>query len=163
MSLVFFSTAWTRSTLFASIRLLMSLMLLWREERRHRPGYQPQTAEQSSIHSPLECSTVQKHQMWETLQEEAWSLKGVLSPEPGCVLAQQWRHHVLKETTRKNKCTVNFPSSTFPVSSLSSSIYACIMFCDVTHTSEFTSTFGFHSTLPCEKQYLIYTQCDTGT
>lgn len=78
LSLVFFSTAWTRSTLFASIRLLMSLMLLWREERRHRPGYQPQTAEQSSIHSPLECSTVQKHQMWETLQEEAWSLKGVL-------------------------------------------------------------------------------------
>lgn len=148
MSLVLFSTAWTRSTLFASIRFLMSLMLLWREERRHRPGYQPQTAEQSSIHSSLEHSAVQKHQMWGTVQQEAWSLKDILSPEPGCVLAQQWRQHMLKASIRKNKCTGNFPSSTFPGSSLSSSIYAWIVFHDVTHTLEFTSTFGFHSSLP---------------
>lgn len=70
---------------------------------------------------------------------------------------------MLKASVRKNKCTGNFPSSTFPVSSLSFSIYAFIMFHDVTHTLEFTSTFGFHSSLPWEEQYLIYTQCDRGT
>lgn len=112
-----------------------------------QPGYQPQTAEQSSIHSPLECSTVQKHQMWETAQQEAWSLKDILSPESGYVLAQQWKQHMLKASVRKNKCTGNFPSSTFPVSSLSSSVYAGIMFHDVTCTLEFTFTFGFHRSL----------------
>lgn len=74
-------------------------------ERREeiQPGYQPQTAEQSSIHSPLECSTVQKHQMWETVQQEAWSLKDILSPESGYVLAQQWRQHMLKASVSKKE------------------------------------------------------------
>lgn len=57
------------------------------------------------------------------------------------------RQHMLKASVRKNKCKGNFPSSTFPVSSVSSSIYACIMFHDVIHTLEFTFTFGFHSFL----------------
>lgn len=114
-------------------------------------------------HSSLERSTVQKHQIWVTVQQEAWNLNNILSPESGHVLAQKWRQHMLKARVRKNKCIESFPSSTFPASRLSSSIYACIMVCDVICTLGFTSTFGFHSSLPREEQHLIYTQYDRGT